>query len=286
MRRYYTPDSTAPGPSTLIEARSCARILPRSSPDNALTAFAQLGALRLNTRRALISLLSTEHEYVVAEATRTISLQADTVHEAGDALWLGTSVIPRSSGICEHILDFQVEQDSPDDLNSQDVGISIIRDLGSDDRYKDRLCVFGECRPRFYAGVPIKSSRGIVIGAYWVLDDDPRDGLDSASQRFLKDMAATVMLHLEMARARREYRRSEKMVRGIGSFVEGKSTLRDWWAGVGDRSQEPARLGSGEEGQLNAQQQGKQCEQAAIHSLTQAFSSKLRGEWRQSRCIV
>lgn len=42
-------------------------------------------------------------------------------------------------------------------------------------------------------------------------------------------MATTVMLHLDMLRAQAESIKGERMVRGLGSFVEGKSSLEDWW---------------------------------------------------------
>lgn len=68
----------------------------KSARDGALTAFAQLVALRLNARRAMISLFDREKQYVIAEATRTLSLQKDAVHAPCDDLWFGASVWDRS----------------------------------------------------------------------------------------------------------------------------------------------------------------------------------------------
>ncbi|CAD0086939.1 unnamed protein product [Aureobasidium vineae] len=45
------------------------------SDDTALAAFAQLGALRLKAQRCLISLVSKDEEWILAESTRTLSLQ-------------------------------------------------------------------------------------------------------------------------------------------------------------------------------------------------------------------
>lgn len=45
-------------------------------------------------------------------------------------------------------------------------------------------------------------------------------------------MVLTVMAHLEVGRVKEVHRRSEKMVKGLGLFVEGGRTLREWWLEV------------------------------------------------------
>lgn len=67
-----------------------------SARDLSLTALAQLVALRLNAKRAMISLFDRERHYVIAEATQTLSLQEDDVHAPSDGLWFGASVWERS----------------------------------------------------------------------------------------------------------------------------------------------------------------------------------------------
>jgi hypothetical protein len=62
-----------------------------------------------------------------------------------------------------------------------------------------------------------------------VLDEQPRNGISDVELGFLKDMAITVMRHLEMTRATDDHRRGGIMVRSLGSFAEGKSSLEDWW---------------------------------------------------------
>lgn len=58
-----------------------------SCPDKILTAFCQLGALRMKARRAMIIMLDVNHAYIMAEATQTLSLENDSTHEPGDQLW-------------------------------------------------------------------------------------------------------------------------------------------------------------------------------------------------------
>jgi hypothetical protein len=89
--------------------------------------------------------------------------------------------------------------------------------------------VVGAPYSRFYAGVPIRSSNGHNIGTYCVLDDKPRDGLSSFQLNFLKDMAATVMRHLEMSRATDDHKKGGIMVRSLGLFADGRSTVDEWW---------------------------------------------------------
>jgi hypothetical protein len=82
--------------------------------------------------------------------------------------------------------------------------------------------------------MPISTKAGFNIGSLYVLDDKPREGLSDVEIRFLADMVTIIMAHLEMGRVKEEHRRSVKMVKGLGLFVEGGSTLRDWWLEVGN----------------------------------------------------
>jgi hypothetical protein len=47
---------------------------PQPSSDKALSAFAQLAVFRLNVKRAMVSLIDTSHQYILAEATRNLRL--------------------------------------------------------------------------------------------------------------------------------------------------------------------------------------------------------------------
>lgn len=108
----------------------------------------------------------------------------------------------------------------------------IINDLTQDARLKDRPFVKSRPSLRFYAAMPITTKAGFKIGCLCVMDDKPRDGLSNVEIGFLGDMVVTIMAHLEMGRVKEEHRRSEKMVKGLGLFVEGGSTLREWWLEV------------------------------------------------------
>ncbi|KAK7632306.1 histidine kinase G7 [Phyllosticta citricarpa] len=194
----------------------------RPSRDKALTAFAQLAALRLNVRRCMISLVDSHQQYILAEATQTLSLIDDLRHRPGDNIWLGQTVISRRDGVEEHLFGSRYTADDGDG-NTFVAEALVIPDLREDDRFKDRDYVKGDPGVLFYAGVPIRTKAGHRIGAYAVSDDNCRSGLSIEELKFMQDMAATVMEHLEMAKDRDDRNKGERMVRGLADFIEGVS---------------------------------------------------------------
>ncbi len=176
----------------------------------------------------MISFFDRKNQYILAEATRTLSLQTDIAQQQCDELWLGATVLPKGHGICEHTVKLSPMYEMSSTGIYMEVTSQVIPDLRKDERFKDKAYVTGSPGARFYAGVPIRSPGGASIGSYCVLDDQPRDGLDASSLEFMKEMAVTVMKHLEMAKAQDDHRRGGVMVRGLGSFIEGKSTTKGW----------------------------------------------------------
>ncbi|KAF6806342.1 sensor histidine kinase response [Colletotrichum sojae] len=199
-----------------------------SSPDTGLTAFAQLGALRLNASRALISLFDRQHQYIVAEATRSIPLAANVKYPSSNHLWLCGTAIPRAFGICEHVLlgetsdrSHNVHSTAPV-TKDEELPVAVVPDLAADRRFCDRPYIDAAPFNRFYAGVPIRSPKGINIGVYCIFDDRPRSSLDADSIQFMRDISKTVMDYLDARRVNETYRRSERMVYGLGDFIGGK----------------------------------------------------------------
>jgi hypothetical protein len=95
--------------TNLFDEKAAAQHIPASSPDTALTAFCQLGALRVGTRRCLLFFFDQQHAYILAEATRTLSLRDDNSHDVEDGLWLGHTMIPRGLSVCEHTVNIPLE---------------------------------------------------------------------------------------------------------------------------------------------------------------------------------
>ncbi|KAH7362717.1 histidine kinase G7 [Plectosphaerella cucumerina] len=207
-----------------------------SCAETGLTAFAQLVALRLNTKRALISLFDTQYQYIVAEATQSVPLRANAKYVDQD-LWLCGTAVPRAYGICDFVLtsggpDLDASVDEHAHIsyrNTSRVEVSIVPDLADDSRFCARPFVSGSPHNRFYAGVPIRSPKGFNIGVLCAFDDEPRASLDAASQDFLVDVSESIMMYLESRRASDSYRRTERMVLGIGNFIQGKDEPAGWW---------------------------------------------------------
>lgn len=175
----------------------------------------------------------TEKAYILAEATKTLSLQDDDVHSSEDSLWMGFTTLPRGETVCEHTIDLPPED--VEDGSGPSCSIHVINDFTKDQTFCDRPFVTGHPKLRFYAGVPITTSRNVRIGAFCVLDDKPRDGLDSGQVEFLHQMSTTVMSHLDGLRARAELGRGTNMLTGLGNLVRSSS------AGLTGRERLPRR---------------------------------------------
>lgn len=228
LKELYSEPTTPSDPDPLLPSTGRSKLRP--SPDRALTAFAQLGALRLNARRVIISFLDRRYQYVVAEATKTLSLQKNTVSDLEDDLCFGVNAFERSGKACCEWVTRLTHLAPPKSLSLEPHDHPlIIPDLTLDERFCREPYVCGKPFTRFYVGVPIISPAGHTIGAYCVLDDKPRDGLSAAEIDFVKDMAATVMSHLEMVRAKTKSQRSQDMVTGLGNFIAGRSKNKNWW---------------------------------------------------------
>ncbi|OCT49011.1 sensor histidine kinase/response regulator [Cladophialophora carrionii] len=248
MHRYYQPwletfMSTDFEPATLLPppAGQADGHHPRSSRDKALTAFAQLGCLRLNVKRCVVTLLGTTKQYIIAEATKTLSLLDDAQHGEGDELWFGNSFIEREGGISADAMD-------PDPYTARDPDGStftapalVVSDIAVHESYKTRG--YAGRGVNFYCGVPITTNHGQVIGVYTATDDKPRGSISATELRFLVDMSAIVMQHLETVRNDRTRKRGERLIHGIGRFIEGD---------VGEESESPTPDASSNETKKNA----------------------------------
>ncbi|KAK8055723.1 Peroxide stress-activated histidine kinase mak1 [Apiospora rasikravindrae] len=182
--------------------------LPTTCADPVLTGLAQLGALRLDAARCLISIFDRTHQHVVAEATSSSVLAPGNKDQN---LWLGGIAIPREQGVCEHVLI----PDSDAGEASSDLPILCVPDMRADPRFKNLSQVENTPYNRFYAGVPIKSPKNINIGVYSVYSDQPRGMLSDAQAQFLRDVSQTISGYLESRRSDENLKRSDRMVRGI-----------------------------------------------------------------------
>lgn len=222
-----------------------------------MVSFAQLGAFRLGAQRALISLFDRAYQHVLAEATPTLSLVGGHSRDDRDRLRLGCCSFPKDRGLCHLVSGLpSLEHDQVRwVMNGSAVVVpDVMEDWFESGQLLDELSDV-----RFYTAVPIISPRGFVIGAYSIWDTTPRpEGIDEHSLQFLKDMASTVMGHLVTEREYHNSQQAERMIVGLGSFVEGRATLRHSWREASAQYTASEHSGEMVEGQLNMRQQDLQ----------------------------
>lgn len=216
-----------------IRLNESGRPIPSSelsaADDVILTGLAQLGALQTGTDRSLISLFDAHRQCIVAEATPTQrlcpSIKSDDCERP---LWLCGTAIPRSHGVCEFSLLGERSLDAVNGESAKELPLTLAYDLVVDPRF----CAKPFCQPgtlaRFYAAVPIRTRRGINIGVYCVINETPNMSWNDGYSQRLRDISCAIMDHLEAQRLKVLHRRDIRMNRGLGSFIEGKSSISDW----------------------------------------------------------
>ncbi|KAH7402409.1 hypothetical protein BKA66DRAFT_435834 [Pyrenochaeta sp. MPI-SDFR-AT-0127] len=194
--------------------------VPKPATDASLAAFSQLAAMRLQAQRSMISLLDGQYQYILAEATPNTSLRFDSPLNKNLDILLGNVRIPRNWGLCERVLD-------PSALEDGDPGIIIIKDLSQSRQHENRSYVKEGPKFRFYAGVPLRSPNGAIVGSMCIFDGPERSGMSADDIQYLQDLAATVMEYLVTYAVKDQHRRGAEGLHGLLSFAEGDSKLKE-----------------------------------------------------------
>tara|TARA_R100001143_G_C3360467_1_gene135156 strand:- start:4050 stop:5975 length:1926 start_codon:yes stop_codon:yes gene_type:complete len=118
--------------------------------------------------------------------------------------------LPRSISFCSHTIQHETHLVVPDTQN--------------DERFKDFPFVKQDPGARFYAGVPIKGSRGNNIGSVCVVDTTPRD-LDPEELEALKILAREVEARLNLLKRNRELNESNKELQKTTRFLDNSADL-------------------------------------------------------------
>ncbi|KAF2869600.1 hypothetical protein BDV95DRAFT_82084 [Massariosphaeria phaeospora] len=172
----------------------------------------------------MVSLVDETKQYILAEATRTLSLFSHNADVAEDQIWLGNTILARADAVCHHT--FTSSYTARDENgNAYTADCLVVPDCREDPRFADKDYVTSEPGVRFYAGVPITTRLGHQIGVYAVSDDRPRKGMSISDLKFMQDVAATVMEHLELAKDSNDRVKGERMVRGLTDFIERSCSL-------------------------------------------------------------
>ncbi|CAI7644939.1 unnamed protein product [Penicillium crustosum] len=224
----FVPDPSDPE-TNFVEGSS------PSSPNTTLTSFAQLAALQLNAQRAFITVLNTESQFILAEATRNTNLKSSKSSLGeGDKLFAGTSTLSDAWNICQETV--ALDSDSEDGLYS----FLVVDDLQQEERFKGLPFVTQEPHSRFYAGTPLTSGSGINLGCLFVLDSEPRQGLSDIEKDTLGKVAELAMDYLLVSRQAAEGRRASRLSCGLHLFVDGNSSFASN-AHISSHSNSPAQ---------------------------------------------
>ena len=234
LSRYYFPKGVKlPSGKGPIDAPEIHKPI-----DPVLTGLAQLGTLKLQCRRSLVSLMNRKNQFILAEATRTLSLRSGVPENEDDRIFMGPRRLeytwPASYQSMKHFCS------APDNrIHEERANLSansdhyVLKNVGAEGAYKgSNYKNYVEHWPyiNFYAGVPLRTKSGYVLGTYCIVDDAPREGgLSKQDLDCMEDIAASIMDHLEFVRTRHDFSKADYLVKGLGLFAEGRPSLRDWW---------------------------------------------------------
>ncbi|KAJ5099052.1 hypothetical protein N7532_006053 [Penicillium argentinense] len=197
------------------------------SSDITLTALAQLGVFRLGCNRSFVSLIDGDNQYIVAEATASISLRDKDRHLPDDGIYLGARTLDLVWGVCPHTIRLFTGSDPSYGIDTDNVTANrtryVIKDFTKEDCFKDRPYVREWPHMRFYAEVPLTSPSGYVLGSYSVVDNKPREHFGDEDIEALQEISDAIGNHLENVRIAHYHRRAERLVKGLMDFSKDQT---------------------------------------------------------------
>ncbi|KNG91479.1 sensor histidine kinase/response regulator [Aspergillus nomiae NRRL 13137] len=216
-------DQPAPSPTYLRKPSSDQNALE----DTILTGLAELGAHRVGCRHAFVTLLDNNEPYVIAEAIIS--------HTAGDD---GSK---RSSLLGLKTLGLQADRSYPANGFKEPLNGScrIVLDIRSDHAIGGHPFVTRCPNIRFYAEIPLRSSSGDIFGTYCVADGGPRSLFADGEVSTLKEVAGSIVSHLENIWTLHKCQKSERLLDALREFSKGQSS------GYTERNFHSSRVASG-----------------------------------------
>jgi signal transduction histidine kinase len=215
--------SSSPDPGDAIESRGATGNITFASACGPLPSAIGIGpfADRLN--------VAAEHTFdriadLAAHLFDTPSAFISLLHD--DCLWFKAATgidgdfCPLDTSFCQDMFD-QRE-------------LLVVPDAVDDPRFRDNPLVQATPGIRFYAGAPLITDDGDIIGSICVLDDEPRTGpVDPEKRKHLAHLAEVVMDELELRREVQRGEEREKALREARNNAEAaKETLSQFFAGV------------------------------------------------------
>jgi hypothetical protein len=186
--------------------------------------------------------MDDKNQFILAEATRSVSLNSKEKSDEGDEVYLGARVLDMKWGVCPNTIQVFTAKDDSLNIATSDIIANqqcyVMNDMSAIERYKDRPYIVGWPYMKFYAEVPIHSPTGHVIGTFCVVDNKPRDGLDQKGLDALNEIAFAIMKHLDLVQKQHALQRAEGMVKSLGRLGESRGALKDWAEGAGNNLQD------------------------------------------------
>lgn len=180
------PVSAEPASAAAEEARRLGALrryaVLDTAPEQALNDLVLLAASLCEVPIASISLVDEHREWYAAQTG------------------LATLETPREFSFCAQALRH------PEVLT--------VPDATQDERFAGNPMVTGEPGIRFYAGAPLRTPEGLVLGSLCVIDRVPR-ALSPVQEQALRVLAQQVMAQFELRRQARELAKSEQFLRAI-----------------------------------------------------------------------
>ncbi|MCW2238523.1 hybrid sensor histidine kinase/response regulator [Azospirillum canadense] len=98
--------------------------------------------------------------------------------------------------------------------------VLVIPDTTRDERFADNELVAGPPHLRFYAGAPLKTPDGLLIGTFCIIDMKPRPEFDEESRNDLEEFARLAMHQLEVRAAELATSEAEQRLREKHALLE------------------------------------------------------------------
>jgi hypothetical protein len=138
--------------------------------------------------------------------------------------------------MCEKVLNIDLQAFATDEFPTL-----VIRDLRESVEHANRPYV-KDTSVRFYAGAPLISPAGAIVGSLCILDDVPRpDGLSNKHRHSLRDIAQSIMDYMHTYTIKDQLWRGERFTRGLISFSEGAEALLPFQNARQHESESPQR---------------------------------------------
>ena len=181
----------------------------------------------MKCRRSFISLFDQSHQYILAEG-----VNGGRLGPTFEGKVVGDAMFDASRGVCPATVEHFTKNlpASSTETMSADSDHYVVADLTKEPILCDSFIVKQHSHElRYYCEIPLRNPAGLMLGTLCVINNEPREGVSEEDIAFMKEIGDAIMVHLELVGTNSRLNRAEHLIKGLGLFVEGKSSLRNWW---------------------------------------------------------